>query len=293
MQFEDIQLGDEYKPGEYNELKVVRYGDKILTYINGVLVDTMTDSYLASGSVGFRNGNSEANSYQYIRVATPVLTASTDFKAGEDVPDVTVETVGEDGNPITEALSNEMFGVKIVTPKEVTDIRLANEYGLSLGVRELQKQDNQDGTVTWTLQTSIATVGNGRTITVYTSVNGGEFVSSGASFTIDILAPKPVVYSASIEETAVINVPVTLKVVTDKTVDKIVVENEYGLKMGTVSSSFVETDEGREWTVTMKIGTAGTRSFLVSGKNKTGGLSDAVTTNSVTEIGRASCRERV
>ena len=58
---------------------MVRIGDQILTYINDVLVDSMTDSNLSAGSVGFRNGSSEVNSYQYIRVATPVLTASVDL----------------------------------------------------------------------------------------------------------------------------------------------------------------------------------------------------------------------
>ena len=119
-------------------------------------------------------------------------------------------------------------------------------------------------------------------ISVYTKTGDGDYVDTGASFTIDIVPPKPVIYSASIEETAVVNAPVVITAVTDKTVSKILVKNEYGVSMGVLSSSYVDTDEGRVWTATIKIGTAGTRSFLVYGKNRAGDLTDAATTNAVT-----------
>ena len=99
---------------------------------------------------------------------------------------------------------------------------------------------------------------------------------------IDIVLPKPVITSASIEETAVVNVPVTITAVTGKTVTKLMVKNEYGAAMGILSSSYVDMDEGRVWTATIKIGTAGTRSFSVYGKDKTGAVTEAAQTNTVT-----------
>lgn len=281
-QFDNIELGDEYKAGEYNTLKVVRIGDQILTYINDVLVDSMTDSNLSAGSVGFRNGSSEVNSYQYIRVATPVLTASVDFTAEENLPAVTVEAIDENGEAITQAVTNELFGVRIVTPDNVTGVRLMNEYGLRISMKNLQRVDNGDGTITWTANTAIGTASKGRTISVYTQTAETDYADSGASFMIDIVLPKPVITSASIEETAVVNVPVTITAVTGKTVTKLMVKNEYGAAMGILSSSYVDMDEGRVWTATIKIGTAGTRSFSVYGKDKTGAVTEAAQTNTVT-----------
>lgn len=92
-QLDTVKLGDEYKAGEYNTMRVEVVDGTIKTYVNDVLVYTVKDSTLSQGSVGFRNGGSETNNYQYIRVSTPVQTAELDVDLGK--PDVTVNLAGE------------------------------------------------------------------------------------------------------------------------------------------------------------------------------------------------------
>jgi len=197
------------------------------------------------------------------------------------VPEISVNAVDADGAALTEATANELFDVVAVTPDDVAKVALFNEYGLKVGLKEITRTDNGDGTATWTFKTSIGTVGAGRILSLATIDADGVYTMTDASFTIDIAAVKPAVISASIEETAVVNEPVTLTVVTNTAVSKINIYNEFGMKMGTLSQSYQDVDGSRVWTVQTKIGTKGTRTFTVSGKSKYGEISGTVTTNEV------------
>ena len=115
---------------------------------------------------------------------------------------------------------------------------------------------------------------------VYTQLPGEEAVWLG-DFEIDVTPQTPQMINASIEETAVVGKTVKLTAVTDKNVAKLMVYNEFGAKMGTLSQSYEEVDGQRVWTVEMKIGTAGTRCFTVQGKSVHGLLTESVTTNAV------------
>ena len=168
-----------------------------------------------------------------------------------------------------------------MTGDDVEKVALFNEYGLKVSTRDLVRTDNGDGTVTWTFRTAIGTVGTGRVLTLAVAADG-QYTLTDAAFTVDVKAVKPVVVSATIEETAVVNEPVTLTVVTGKEVRKLEIRNEFGLKMGILSSAYQDMDGNRVWTVQTKIGTRGVRQFTVSGKNAYGDVSDAVTTNPVT-----------
>ncbi|MCI8497256.1 MAG: hypothetical protein HFE85_03255 [Clostridiales bacterium] len=150
-----------------------------------------------------------------------------------------------------------------------------------MGLKEVRKADNGDGTVTWTFKMAIGTAGKGRTLTLAIMDEEGSYTMTDASFTIDIAAVKPVTMSASIEETATVNEPVTLTVVTNTAANRINIYNEYGLKMGTMSQSYQDIDGERVWEVTMKIGTKGVRTFKVSAKNSAGDVSGEVLTNEV------------
>ena len=135
---------------------------------------------------------------------------------------------------------------------------------------------------TWTLSASIGTAGTQRTLTVGGLGPDGEF-SSDVSGGVCVKAPAPVVVSAVMDaDSCRAGVPVSMTVVTDDTVSKLRVYNLYGLKMGTLSQSYVKEDGQRIWTVTMKIGTPGVRTFLVSGVNRYGDVSDSVETDSIT-----------
>ena len=195
---------------------------------------------------------------------------------------VTVKATNDADEEITSAAKGEMFTVTITTPIDVKDARLLNEYGMPVGRKNLVVTNNDEGGKTWTFQTSIGTVGNGRTMTVVTQDSKGVYSETDAVLTMDIKSPAPVVISASIEETAVANAPVALTVVTDTNVNKIKVYNEFGASMGVLSSSYQDVDGQRVWTVYIKIGTRGERTMYVAGQDKYGVISEKVATNSVT-----------
>lgn len=176
---------------------------------------------------------------------------------------------------------NELFEVTAVTPDTAAGIRLYNEYGLRMGLKELTASDNGDGTVTWTFKTSVGTAGQGRTFILALLDESKEETMTEASFAVDVVAAKPAIYSASIEETATVNQPVTLTVVTSRNTAGVNIFNEYGLKMGTLSRSYKDTEEGRVWTIQIKIGTKGTRVFKVQAKNAYGDVSEWMQTNQI------------
>ena len=195
------------------------------------------------------------------------------------LPEYSVEAVDAQGAAITQATAGEAFRVAAITSDDVTLIALFNEYGLRMGIRDLTSANNGDGTVTWTFTASIGTVGSGRILTLAVQDASGGYVLTDASFTMDITPVKPLVLSASIEETGVVNHPIHLTVVTSPTASKLVITNEFGLKMGILSSSYQDIDGERVWDVQIRIGTAGTRCFKVAAKNVHGSLSDPVLTN--------------
>ena len=51
--------------------------------------------------------------------------------------------------------------------------------------------------------------------------------------------------------------------------------------MGTLSRSYKDTEEGRVWTIQIKIGTKGTRVFKVQAKNAYGDVSEWMQTNQI------------
>ncbi|MCI8497407.1 MAG: family 78 glycoside hydrolase catalytic domain [Clostridiales bacterium] len=215
-----------------------------------------------------RVGNPPAGEAYYLQLAEMgVYNTQSAFTASVQAPE--------------SATANKLFEVTAVTPADVARVALFNEYGLRMGLKELQKADNGDGTVTWTFKMAIGTAGKGRTLTLATMDTEGVYTMTDASFTIDIAAVKPVTMSASIEETATVNEPVTLTVVTNTAASKINIYNEYGLKMGILSQNYQDIDGERVWEVTMAIGTKGVRTFTVSAKNSAGDVSGEVTTNEV------------
>ncbi|MCI8497768.1 MAG: discoidin domain-containing protein, partial [Clostridiales bacterium] len=194
----------------------------------------------------------------------------------------TVKATNDAGEEITSAMQGETFTVTITTPADAKDARLLNEYGLPMGRKDFTVVNNEEGGKTWTFKTSIGTAGSGRKLTVVTSDANGVYSETDAVLTIDINAPAPVVQSASIEETALVNVPVSLTVATSTNTAKIRVYNEYGTSMGTLSSSYQDIDGVRYWNVSIKIGTMGVRTMYVAGVTNRGVMSEKVATNSVT-----------
>ena len=201
-----------------------------------------------------------------------------EFGVYHDVPAPVEPSVEAEKQSVT---AGEMFAFTATTSDDVARIALFNEYGLKVSIRDLSFVDNGDGSLTWTGKTSIGTAGSSRTLALALMDAEGAYTLTDASFTVEVRRPSATVLSAEIEKTGIANQPVTMTVVTNTAAKKIVVRNEYGLSMGTLSQAYKDTEEGRVWTVQIKVGTRGTRSFEVFAKNASGELSESVTTNSI------------
>ncbi|MCI8497467.1 MAG: family 78 glycoside hydrolase catalytic domain, partial [Clostridiales bacterium] len=190
---------------------------------------------------------------------------------------LSAEITNPTGGTVT---TNEPFTMRVTTTADVTSLRLYNEYGLRMGLKNVSFTD-EDGVRIWTVSTAIGTAGAQRTLTVTGMGPDGE-LPSDLSVEVNVKAPVPQVFDAVMNEAAgKVGETVSMTVTTDCTVSRIHVYNLYGLKMGTLSQSYVDIDGVRTWTVTMKIGTAGVRSFLVKGANRYGDVSEAAETNSI------------
>lgn len=165
----------------------------------------------------------------------------------------------------------ENFVVSATVADDVTNVRLVNEYGMNMGRKDMTVTDNGDGTKTFRFVTNIGTVGNGRTLSLFAKTADSDYADTGLDLVVDIMPVKASLISASFDAASVaVNCPATLTVVTDTNIAKIGLYNEYGAKMGTLSSSYQDVDGQRIWTITTKIGTAGTRTLTIQGKDRYG-----------------------
>lgn len=194
----------------------------------------------------------------------------------------TVRALDSAGEVVTDVPRGEKFPVQIVTGQHVEKVALFNENVMKMGLSDLSYEDREDGSRVWTAQMSIGTVGKGRSFTLVTYDDQGIPVKADATLDLNVVGEQAAVISASIDDTGVANMPVTLRVVTNTAATKIILYNEYGMNMGILSQSYQDVDGHRVWTVQTKIGTAGIRTLSVKAKNKYGDLSEAINTNSTT-----------
>ena len=87
----------------------------------------------------------------------------------------------------SEVTAGEYFTMQAIVPAEADGIRVFNEYGLRIGLRELTAYDNGDGSRTYTFKASIGTPGTGRVLTLSMLVDG-EYQQTNASVTVDVAA---------------------------------------------------------------------------------------------------------
>ena len=171
---------------------------------------------------------------------------------------------------------NEPFAVTVAAASDVTALKLFNEYGLSVAVQNSAVVKNADGTKTWTLDTAMGTVGNGRTLTVAYRTDE-NYYTQGGSFTLDITSVPPILESFTLPDSAVANRTFIVQATTDMEAAKIVVYNEFGAKMGIKSLSCKVVDGQKVWTGVMAIGTKGDRTLTAYAVNKYGVKSEALT----------------
>lgn len=183
-------------------------------------------------------------------------------------PMLDTETKGE----ITSIVRNEMAQFQFTTQQDVQNIALFNENDMKLGLKDVSYKDNPDGTRTWTASTAIGTIGNDRVLSIYTVGEDGTYADSKVDVYVDVLPPQdqPIAYSAQFEsDVTQINVPVNMIVETDTTTTKVVIYNEYGLKLGTFRT-FTEENGKRIWVIPVKIGTYGERTISAVAYNQYG-----------------------
>ena len=189
-----------------------------------------------------------------------------------------VQAVDAIGGAVSAVTTGELFTIQAVTPDDAAGISLFNEYGLKMGLKNVTRTPNADGTVTWTAQTSIGTRGSARSFSLAVRAADGTYSRTEASFTVAVNAPAAEVLKVDAPASAAVNAPFTLTVTTNTAVQSLLIRNEYGLKMGMVSSRFEDTADGRIWTVQLKVGTSGSRTFSVAGLNADRVQSQAVST---------------
>lgn len=177
----------------------------------------------------------------------------------------------EDGIPIEDVFTNQNFVVSFDTSDDVTNIKLVNENGLTIGKKAVTILDNGDGTTTWTITVNLATAGDDRTISILAAGDDKVYGDSIGSVTLDILSVDPEIISAApAVSSAAKNEAFTITVVTTKTVDKVKLANETGSSIGIISKDFVIDGNNKIWTLTAKIGTAGNRTINVYAAGKDG-----------------------
>ena len=184
------------------------------------------------------------------------------ISAGAETEDVTV------GTP---------FAVTVVTSGSVQDVQLYNEYDMKVSTGTVSKTSNEDGTITYILNPSLGTVGDGRTLKVVVRGSAGYYAASGKTVTVNVKSVAPVLSSFDLPETAVANRTFIVQATTDMAATKINVYNEFGAKMGIKSLTYKVVDGQKVWTGVMAIGTKGDRTFTAYAVNKYGVQSDALT----------------
>lgn len=178
----------------------------------------------------------------------------------------------QSGEVVSEVTAKENFVVTATVADSVTAIRLFNENNINMGRTDMTVTDNENGTKTFRFVMNIGTAGKNRVFTLYTkTANSEEYTVTDVMLSLDVLVLAPAIVSVGAPESAKVNEPFNLTVMTNQGVSKIDVTNESGSKIGILSSTYVDTVQGRVWTVQIRIGSKGTaRTLNVYGKNSGG-----------------------
>ena len=172
-------------------------------------------------------------------------------------------------------LVNAPIKITVTTPDDIWNIALVNEYGKDMGKTFDDVVYNDDGTMTWTLTTSIGTKGN-REIKLMACTEDEIMFDTGASLKVnifkDFLPDEGEAYISSINMPRVgfVNEPFEVKVITSTSVAEIAVANEYGNDMGKADLQISDSGSERTWTFKLSVGSKGDRHFTIKGKDAYG-----------------------
>lgn len=154
-------------------------------------------------------------------------------------------------------------------PDNAAKIAVANENGRYISIiSRTSAPSDRAGYTEWTIKLSVATVGN-RTLTLYAANENMEMINTGASvsFIVSKILPSGTdeikVNSVRTQESVKANEVFTITARTSKSATNVGVFSESGKALGKVSQTYVDNDDERVWTITIKIGSKGNRSFNV------------------------------
>lgn len=176
----------------------------------------------------------------------------------------------------TEYKVNEPFDVLVTTLASATKVKIVNENGSTIGKLGETVANNEDGTKTYRITLMIGTKGD-RTISAMVMGQIGDYKNVGADLGVTIVpatslpAINDKIISASAPGISVVNTPFTVTVVTDKSITKVKIVSETGGAIGQLSSSVVAADGKKTWTIEIKVGSKGNRTFTALGSEATGG----------------------
>lgn len=180
------------------------------------------------------------------------------------------------------AKTGEDFEVNITLPLGITGIKLVNETGRVVGLKQVSYAvDNRTGH--WAFTTNVGTAGKDRTFTILAKRGGSSvYEDTGLTFTLDILQAttttgvKAQVNSAVFAKSSVkVNEAVQVTVVTNTQATQIAITNEKGGKIGKSLVSKSVADGKITWVYSLAIGTAGNRVMTFAAAKADGVYNDS------------------
>lgn len=171
---------------------------------------------------------------------------------------------------------NEAFHIVVKLNPSYTNLMLVNEIGRQVSITDVAVE-NIDGVNVWTVATKVGTAGEGRTISIFAKVPGGDYVDTGLSATLNIVKPPDAgntlakIKSASFSTTtAKKNEMFTITARTTANTGSVRLYNENASNIGMKLVSKTQVGSTTTFIYSLSVGTAGVRSFAAVAVNQYG-----------------------
>ncbi|GAA6396946.1 carbohydrate-binding protein [Solibaculum mannosilyticum] len=213
--------------------------------------------------------NPDATNTQYVEAINAIRTA-IDSLVPVVVGDDAVHSASSDKNAYG---LNETITLTIRTDSDVNRIALTNENGRYLGISKLSSSfDGQSDEKIWTVQTSLGTLGKGRTFSIMTSKPGSSLEKSDVSVSVDIVAPETNAHVLSVASAAQakVNEEFVVEVETTLDVEALSIVNERGKAITQLDSQCTVNGDVKTWKITISVGSTGYRIFDIKAKDAYG-----------------------
>lgn len=181
---------------------------------------------------------------------------------------------------------DQPFDVIVTTGGDASKVKIVNESGSTIGKKSEVMTKNADGTKTWKISLAVGTPGE-RTLCAMIMGQTGDYKDVGATLKVTMTAPAPLpaadVVSATSDSSVTVNTPFTVTVKTMTTVNKVKIVNESGATIGQTATATYKDNAGvRTWTITIKVGSKGTRTFTALGAKASGAYGEKGVSFSIT-----------